>query len=267
MPEPFAWDNNYTRWATVADYAAYLSVTARPSWIKKWVVHHTWKPVPSEWRGVESMKGLKTYYRDEVVWYDENGEEHKGWWSAPNLFVCIGSPDPSWDGIFQGTPVVQPGTHAGVCNSEGPGIEVVWNGDQAPWSAPLYTYMTDLLAVSLRWTNLPTSAIVGHRDCGSTKTCPGSKVDLVPVRNDVGIKMTGDKWTQWGTEYPLPPEQRGFAIPAAWNPSTLGKAKSNEVYDAAGAGSSSQTSIRLFEKGYIWYRSGKTKTVLYKDLT
>jgi hypothetical protein len=185
MPQPFSWEAR--RFADVYELSAHLAKTPVPQWLHAWTLHHTWKPVPSAWRGLESMKALERYYRDEVVWYDDQGRMRKGWWSAPHLFVCIGSPDPAkWDGIYQGTPLTHQGTHAGACNGISGGVEVVWNGDLMPWSPQLENFLLDIFEVLCDWSQIRsvnTSNFRGHRECGSDKTCPGSKNDMGRFRS------------------------------------------------------------------------------------
>lgn len=222
---------------------------------------------------MQSMAALERYYRDDVVWYDEHHVMHRGWWSGPNLFVCIGSPNPEWDGIFQGTPVMHAGTHAGACNDNGPGIEIVGNFDLAPWGAELYAFILDLAVTICRKGNLTASAIIGHRDCGSPKTCPGSKVDLEAFRGQVaGALSTNGAWEKWGDEYPLPVSQRGYGIPQAWlanmrstQPGVvhLGAAKSFPVYD----NTQGDYVVQLFEHGLVEYSQGKATVINYKRRT
>lgn len=264
MPEPFAWD--VRQWKTLSDFEAYLTTVADPLWITELILHHTWKPVPATWRGLRTMADLKIYYRDQVPWYDDAGKLRHGWWSGPNLFVCLEAPDPADNGIFQGTPITQQGTHAGPCNSLGVGVEVVWNGDEAPFPADLNLFVLGVFEALAKWSDVPASKVRGHRECGSPKTCPGSKVNVNTFRSQLADRLKPSApnnesyWAQWGTEYPLPFEQRVYGIPSAWNPITLGKAKSWAVYGPIG------TVTQLFERGMIWYRDGKAHTVLYKDL-
>lgn len=66
-----------------------------------------------------------------------------------------------------------------------------------------------------------------------------------------------DPWQAWGDAYPLPPDQRGFAIPAAWLAAggQLGAAESDEIPIAIGA-------ARIFARGAIvWARATNTTRV------
>jgi hypothetical protein len=59
------------------------------------------------------------------------------------------------------------------------------------------------------------------------------------------------RWALWGSAYPLPPEQRGFAIPQLWlqNAPWLGSATSPEMY------LDQFTAIRAFAGGWIVYET------------
>lgn len=161
-------------WPTVAAFRAHLAqydALRTNLWTRKVVLHHTVRPLPSQWRGWKSMANLATYYRDTLRWT-----------GGPHLFVCHGAPNPADNGIWQGSPLNMQTTHSNNCNRDGIAIEVVGNYDAAPWpplTAELVLGTTDAL---LTWRQLPTAAVVGHRDCGSKKTCPGRAIDLNAVR-------------------------------------------------------------------------------------
>ena len=246
------WDAK--QFTTVGSFASYLATLPIFPAMSKIVMHHTYVPTQATWRGMESIDALERYYRDQVVWYDSAGVKHVGGWSAgPNLFVCLGSPDAAWDGIFQGTPINHVGVHAGACNTAGPGIEVVGNFDLAPWPAPLNALLLDLVLVLLKWGRLLPSAVIGHRDCNSPKTCPGSKVDLVSFRTTLAARLV-DPWAAWGEDFPLPFEQRQWDLAQAWikRYSQLGRARSFPQYVEDGQG----TVLQRFDKGIVIDRNG-----------
>jgi hypothetical protein len=166
---------NIQQWKTTEEFAAYLQTLSKPSWAKAVVVHHTWKPVESQWRGRATMDGLKRYYEQQMRWN-----------AGPHLFVCVGAPNPADDGIWMLTPLDVVGIHAGSCNSSSWGVEVVGNFDQAPWSVALSTFMHDLLAVLLRKLeakSVTEKTLRGHRECNSPKTCPGKQINMDALRD------------------------------------------------------------------------------------
>lgn len=107
-------------WPTVAAFAQSLADRAAPHWASGVVVHHTYRPLVSQWRGMASMHGLRTFYAS------------KGWTAGPHLFLVAGA-GPDRDGIWQLTPLTQPGVHAGPCNTTHWGVEVVGDYDTQPW--------------------------------------------------------------------------------------------------------------------------------------
>jgi len=137
MTKPFAWNVRY--FPDVRLFSAYLDSIPRPTWCSGLTLHHTLIPTASQWRGRTSMDALGRYYRDEAP----NPDGTKGWPSGPQLFVGP-------DGIWQGTPVNQRGTHAGVCNANRIGIEVVGDYDRREWP-PSIAAWRDRGAAALDW--------------------------------------------------------------------------------------------------------------------
>lgn len=175
-------DYDLRQWKTVEEFTAHLARhdPAIAPWAKGTTIHHTYVPRIDQWRGATSMEGTKNYYIG------------LGWTAGPHLFIAHGSPDPAHDGIWQMTPLNLRGIHAGVCNSDYWGIEMVGDYDQAPWSAGLRALVVGATAALLQWRGLSVSAqtINGHRNCNSPKTCPGSKMDLNDIRTWISRAMS-----------------------------------------------------------------------------
>ena len=114
-----------------------------------------------------------------------------GWTAGPHLFIAIGSPRPDDDGIWQLTPLNMRGIHAGKANAWAWGIEVVGNYDADPWPATTERYAIDAACVLLKWRGIPYTApaVVGHRETGSPKTCPGRHIDMDRYRDNVKRRM------------------------------------------------------------------------------
>src|SRR4051812_12756640 len=111
LNRPFAWDVQH--WTSLGDFTAHLA-GVNMAWAKRVVLHHTWKPVPADWRGQSTMDAMKKTFLT-----NENGT----WDSGPHLFLVLGSPNPALDGIWQGTPLTRHGIAAGWCNADGVMIE------------------------------------------------------------------------------------------------------------------------------------------------
>lgn len=168
----FAWQIEH--WLTVGAFEAHLArhdALRTNLWTTRVVLHHTVKPLPSQWRGWRSMANLATYYRDTLKWP-----------GGPHLFICAGAPNPADDGIWQGSPLNVQTVHSNNCNRDGIAIEVVGNYDHQPWSPRTRDLVLGATRALLAWRRLPVEAVVGHRDCGSKKTCPGRMIKLDDVR-------------------------------------------------------------------------------------
>lgn len=150
-------------------------------WAKGVVLHHTWRPLPSQWQGQKSMEGLARFYAQ------------KGWDAGPHLFIVYGSPNGSDDGIWQLTALNEKGVHAGECNATKWGIEVVGDYDKRPWDVVTEYYVLGVVSALMKWKNLPITpySILGHRDCNSPKSCPGNTIDMAAVRNKLTHLVQG----------------------------------------------------------------------------
>jgi hypothetical protein len=161
---------------TVNDFENYLETIVKPQWLKSLVLHHTWKPVESDWNGKSTMEGMKKYY------------QRMGWDSGPHIFVCIGSPKAENDGIWIMSDLTEVGIHANECNSISWGLEIVGNYDVKQWSDNLKAFLYDLVPVILKKINVTSvtvESLRGHRECNSPKTCPGKLIDMNIVRDDI----------------------------------------------------------------------------------
>lgn len=173
-----SFDSTILRFANAAEYAAYLSAFPLPQWPAGRpvgsTIHNTYKPAEIDWRGNASMLAMRGEYM------------RKGWDSGPHVYVAVGSPQAAWDGVWQMTPPIRPGTHAGACNSGRFGIEVVGDFQSRHWSPAQRALLLDTLTALHRWAGCGPD-IVGHRDCMSGRTCPGQCAydDLPQLRADL----------------------------------------------------------------------------------
>ena len=169
------------QWKTPQDLRKHLSAhdPVIASWAHGVVMHHTYRPLPSQWRGEATMRGL-------INWYS-----NLGWTAGPHLFIAIGSPIPDNDGIWQLTPLNLRGIHAGKANAWSWGIEMVGNYDLAPWPALVQEYAVESAVALMQWRGIQYGprAVLGHRETGSPKTCPGTKVDMDDFRKRVAQKL------------------------------------------------------------------------------
>lgn len=177
-----------TQLPTLDAFRQYLDRQAVPAWAKGVTIHHTWKPVPSSWRGLASMDGLRRHYRDTMKWS-----------AGPHLFLCIGAPNPAHDGIFIGTPLDTPGIHAGVCNSTRWGVEIVGNFDAEPWAPDLEDLVYGVILALSSFGNFKPETVNGHRECLPNKSCPGDAIDMDAVRLEARRRNMPNYVREWGT--------------------------------------------------------------------
>jgi len=175
----FAWDGR--KLATITELHAHIATLPVPAWPRGVVVHHTWNPTVRSWKGAQTVAAMGRYYERDVSWTDGAGQKRKGWSSGPNLFVAP-------DGFYIGTPLTEPGTHAGAYNSHWWGMEVVGNYDQVGWPNELRGRIYAAILLLFDWKGIrhaTKDTIRGHRECGSPKTCPGTAISMDQVRSDV----------------------------------------------------------------------------------
>ena len=122
----------------------------------KLVLHHTWKPTVNDWKGYQTLMGIKNYY------------ESLGWKSGPHVFIAP-------DGIWLMTDMRNNGTHAGSLNWRSIGIEVVGNYDNKTWEGEIYKNAIWAITTLKKKLNIDNEKIYFHRDV-SNKTCPGSAI-------------------------------------------------------------------------------------------
>jgi hypothetical protein len=165
-------------WSSVELFAASLTGPA-PAWVEGLSPYHTLVPRVNQWRGLASVEGLRDYYTG------------KGWSAGPHLFFCAGAPNPQHDRIWQLTPLSTSGIHAGVCNEDHWGLEIVGDYDQTPWPMPVANLFYDTAAVLLRWRGLAVTAqsVRRHRECLPNKTCPGAAIDMNLVRAELARRI------------------------------------------------------------------------------
>lgn len=167
------------QWETLDDFCKHLSAhnPAVCGWVQRIVLHHTAIPTATQWRGLASMRNIRTYYDTKL-----------GWSCGPHLFISGDAINPLDRGIFQLTPLNhQCDTHSNNCNGNSIAIEVVGNYDRECWRPATTALVTGAAAAFLRWRGLPIApaTVAGHRQCGSKKTCPGTKIDLTLVRQQI----------------------------------------------------------------------------------
>jgi hypothetical protein len=171
----FAWTTIH--YPTVDAYLQALLPFKKPAWIKGITIHHSAIPTRAQWHGTPTMEATKQYYIK------------KGWIAGPHLFLAALTPDTLNDGIWAGTPLAVPGIHAGKCNSDHIGIEVIGNYDHEPWPHEVGVLVYGVTLALMRWGKIPASKVHGHRECLNNKSCPGRMVNMDLMRQVLTERM------------------------------------------------------------------------------
>lgn len=138
--------------------------------INEIVVHHTWKPSAADYRGIDTVRGVRRYHVGVRGWSD-NG-----------YHVMIG-PDGS---IFLCRPIARAGAHVAGRNGHTIGVSFVANFDhENPASYRGLRAGQQAIGALLARFNLGLNAIRFHREF-APKTCPGMKLGLAQFRREVG---------------------------------------------------------------------------------
>jgi hypothetical protein len=127
------------------------------------VLHHTYIPNEQQWRGIASMRGMQSYYRN------------LGWSAAPHIYVAP-------DGIWLFTPMKDVGIHAGTGNSGWTngvwwysiGLEMVGYFDYKRPAGAVWNYATTVMSTFSQRVGIPPRQLISfHRDYTNEKSCPG----------------------------------------------------------------------------------------------
>lgn len=170
MP-PF--DMQVIHWPTLAEFVMYLAEIDRPAWCHGITNHNTYIPNALQWRGLVSMQSMRQTYIG------------KGWSAGPNLYLAAECSNPADRGIWQMTPIIHVGVHAGPCNSDHLGVENVGDFDAAPPSAAQYGLLLGVnRAILQRW-GIPPEKVNVHNECMSGRTCPGKHLTGAQIRADL----------------------------------------------------------------------------------
>ncbi|GIV89857.1 MAG: N-acetylmuramoyl-L-alanine amidase [Chloroflexus sp.] len=125
------------------------------------VLHHTYRPDETTWRGLTTMRGIQKFYAG------------KGWTAGPHIFAAP-------DGIWLATPMSQIGIHAGTGNGSltqgwySIGLEMVGYFDKVLPSGKVWEHSVAVMGELSRRLKIPPRQLISfHRDYTNQKSCPG----------------------------------------------------------------------------------------------
>jgi len=157
------------REVSLAEFRRHLDETRVARIINEVVVHHTWRPTASDYRGIETVRGVRRYHT------------HVRGWSDNGYHVMIG-PDGR---IFLCRPMRRSGAHVAGRNAHTIGVSFIANFDHdEPGEYEGLKTGQMVVAALLDRFDLNTKAIRFHREF-APKTCPGTKLSLAAFRDAV----------------------------------------------------------------------------------
>jgi hypothetical protein len=174
-------------WRTIDEFREHLAkhdpLLAAP-WAKGVVLHHTYRPLPSQWNGAITMNAMSSRY------------EAMGWRGGPHLFLVIGGRKSEFDGIWQMCPLNVPGVHCSSVpgNNTMWGIEVVGDYDERPWPDDVHRLVRSTTLALMDWRKIKVQGdtLKGHREYpAAKKTCPGKAINLDAIRYEFATYQLG----------------------------------------------------------------------------
>lgn len=154
---------------TMEQFRAHVAAQPRGRRIDEVVVHHTWSPNASQYRGIETVRGVRNYHMGIRGWRD-------------NGYHVMFAPDGS---IFLCRPIQDQGAHTSGRNSHTIGVSFIANfdSDEPTKYGGMQAGMLAVAALLDRF-ELGVDAIRFHREF-ENKTCPGLKLGIASFRREV----------------------------------------------------------------------------------
>jgi hypothetical protein len=184
----------YTLEAFVNDY---LPSQKPRRGIKATFLHHTWKPRKQDYKGIQTIEGIRSYHVNTRGWSDIGANAY----AAPDGTVFNGRPlsaanychairSRGWSDV--------PATYRDVANMTtvwpnfyGFGIETIGDFDaEDPTTSRAMSTALDVLAAVHKLYNIPAKYLFFHRDVAN-KSCPGKKVSYGWAQAELEKRLAG----------------------------------------------------------------------------
>lgn len=140
-------------------------------------IHHTWSPNPSNWQGYSSLVGVADYY---------NSAYGYKWGKIPTFWIAQEYHEGPW-GYWIATHPYYASIHCPGYNTNGYGVEVCWNGNEAPFTQE----QKQLLANLAYCLNVMYGIPLQHSHRGE-KTVPGIRIHRYDYDTDCPGNMNPD---------------------------------------------------------------------------
>jgi len=158
--------------------------------------HHTWSPTSAQWRGLSSMRAIRSYHMNERGFSDIAANFYVGsegliWTARPldrtnwaHAYV-----EKDWSNVHLSAKAFAAGNRQAL-NSYAVGIEIVGNFDsEDPVTTPSMALAIKAFAVMHRVWSLPLESLLFFHRMVADKSCPGSRVTLDWFRGRVAAEM------------------------------------------------------------------------------
>ncbi len=155
------------------DFKRHLSNVHVARSVDEVVVHHTWKPTARDYRGMETVRGVRRYHMQVRGWSD-------------NGYHVMVAPDGS---IFMCRPLGRSGAHTRGRNARSIGVSFIANFDsETPQDYGGMQTGVRVIAALVERFGLELENIRFHREFAS-KTCPGTKLSIAYLRGEVATAV------------------------------------------------------------------------------
>ena len=151
--------SNPIRQVTMEEFAAHLKSAAVTRRITEVWLHHTWRPLATEYRGLATWQGIDKYHREE-----------RGWAGGIGYHVGTAKDKSVW--LLR--PLARSGAHVLNKNANSVGVVMVGDYDNED-PAQVVPTAARIVALLLERFGLGVDAVKFHREA-ATKTCPGTRV-------------------------------------------------------------------------------------------
>jgi len=133
------------------------------------VVHHTWSPNSSQYKGIATVEGIRRYHMQERGWSDIGYH----WLVAPDG-TC-----------YSGRPMSRSGAHTLNRNAHTVGVAAIANFDsEDPWAWGGMDELLRVVRALLTRYKLTTANVRFHREFAD-KSCPGTRLNLAQFRQAI----------------------------------------------------------------------------------
>jgi len=162
------------------------------------VLHHTWRPDQSDYKGLSTLQGIRRYHKNVRHWREIGAN----YYVAPTGEIWVGRPLNYSN--YAHALVSEPWSHVSSrarrlaypdrrwFNRYALGIEMIADFDAEsvePTPTVLATAIQFIIKICQKW-EFDEDSVIGHREVAN-KSCPGKKLSMEWVRDEVALGLKG----------------------------------------------------------------------------